>query len=342
MATNNNRKIQLYLSTGTRDGSSSWRHNFSRILDTQTNRGEGLTQMFSSFDTSSMDADSSIDLLMLANPKSPATNNAYSSLVKTLLTSLNNSKALKTIGSIAELGINVVSVYNDVVPSDIGESSRTARVFQPWTKNVSAFADSQGGITFEYEFKFNLGQYGLWNAKEEVVKPILNLVAPAFPQYVSDYTMAGPFPSTAELLYRMIVAETASDALDSVSDIKNNFTSIGEGITDEMSFLTKAKTTATDTLSAISDSLSTIGDFLANIVKDSYSQFSYTLEFGNIIQFKNMVIKQAKTSFSNEVDQNGFPISGSATLTFEGLVPQALTYNTGNFGTIKMFGYGED
>lgn len=337
MTANNNRKIQLYLSGGKKDDDKAWRYNFSRILGYQTSRGENLTQLFSTFDTTSMNVDNSIDLLMLSTPKTPTTKNAFDTPISTLTSTLGKSNIVGAISSMARIGANVISVFNDVKPSEISESNRTARVFQPWSTNVKSWAGSIGSINFEYDFKFALGQYGLWNAKEEVVKPILNLVAPAFPQYVSNYSMAGPFPSTAELLYRMIVDENASTAESYITEINNNISSI-----DSVNNGNSLKSNFENAASSIGSALENLGTFLANVVTKSFNNFTYTLEFGNIVQFKNLIITNAKTSFSNEVDQNGFPISGSATLNFEGLVPQALTYNTENFGTIRMFGYGEN
>lgn len=341
MVTNNNRKIQLYLASENDTSNASWRHNFTRILEAQRkeNNSEKFSQLFNSFDNN-MNASDSIDLLMLSAPKTPATNNAFDKPVDKFLSTLSSINVIGAISSIAEQGINVLSVYNDIGG---GKESinRTARVFQPWTKNVKAWSGSQGGITFEHEFKFNLGQYGLWNAKEEVVKPILNLVAPAFPQYLNNMSMAGPFPGVAELLYRLVENTDSSNIADTISDIGESFSSIGADNTETTGTFDKIKNAARDIAGSIDASLARISDFLATVITGAFKQFTYNLEFGNIVKFKNMIITQAKTSFSNEVDQNGFPISGSATLTFEGLVPQALTYDIG-FGEIQMFKYGSN
>lgn len=314
-AINNDRKIKLYV-TGMLNGGvsedSSWKHNFSRILNSNSDRN--ATELFYSFDDN-MNVDNTVELLMLSAPKTPATYNSFGTPVAEFLNSLSSNKIFGVLSSVGATAFNTYSIYSDYTNSE-EKTGRVSQVFQPWAKNVKSWSGSQGGITFEYEFKFNLGQYGLWNAKEEVVKPILNLVAPAFPQYLDSYSMAGPFPSTMELIARVIKKDSDSD--------------------DKL-FSSADTTYPTETSDKIDTMLlEKMGNLISNVVKEAYKGFTYTIEFGKIVKFNDLIITDATTTFSNEVDQYGFPVAGSAKLKFEGLVPQTLLNGTG-FGQISMF-----
>ena len=333
MTVNKNRKIQLYLSD---QPSNNWRSNLKRILEDGGSDRKG-TNLFGDWKNLEEDTvvDSNIDLLMANAPKSPVTRNTYSTPVNSFVSSITGTSLGGKLSSLIKAGANVISAWNDVKTNNANTNGRTAQVFQPWMKNVKAWTGAEGGITFEYEFKFNMGQYGLWNAKKEVVLPIINLVAPAFPQYLDNWGMAGPFPSTSELLLRMFSNKMSEE------NYTSNESAIITGTDGESP---KTKDFSTWAL----DNLSDIGNILATLVKQAYNNVTYTIEFGNIIRFDKLIILNATTSFSNEVDQDGFPISGTAKLTFEGLIPLALvsnaSYNVGdsttyNYGSTSMFTY---
>lgn len=341
MTINPNRVIKLYLSDRTRNdiegsvrANADWRYNLSRIVENQQPKeGKKL------FDLTDTAVSEDVSLLMINAPKSPVTRNVFTTPVSTFVNSVTSgsNNLLGKLSSLASYGINILSSWNDVMTHGANTNGRTAQVFQPWTKTVKAWGSSEGGITFEYEFKFNLGQYGLWNAKEEVVKPVINLVAPAFPQYLDNWSMAGPFPSTSELLLRLIKNNFSTiDSTSSVGDVTSTFSNTVKNYTDALS----------DDSKSFSDSvlgtLQNIGSVFKDLVESTYKNLTFTMEFGNIIKFDKLIIENATTSFSNEVDQDGYPISGSAKLTFVGLVPLALINNTG-YGETQMFSarYGE-
>lgn len=343
MTTNDNRKIKLYM---TGDTTKDWRKNLSRIMSSQTGR-KGATKLFNL--GSDTDVKTDIDLIMAEAPKSPSTNNSYSAPVKTFTDSLSKNSVVNLISSVATYGINMISAYNDVFSENGQETGRTAEIFQPWTTNVKAWSgDKSTGISFKYTFKFSMGQYGLWNAREEVVKPIFNLIAPAFPQYISNIGMAGPFPSTAELLMRLFTGESLSavstgfsEGIDAVTNVWTTTTKTKddkgvETSTTKLNSSDEIGSNLSDISDKIMQSLESIASALSTVVTASYANLTYTIQFGNMFKFENMLITDASTTFSNEVDQNGYPVSGTAELTFVGLVPLALK-NNASFGKSQMF-----
>ena len=63
-----------------------------------------------------------------------------------------------------------------------------------------------------------MGQFGLWDATKEVVKPILNLCAPVLLRELTDFTYKPPFPSAAML---------TKDALEAILTKSNDQTQDG-------------------------------------------------------------------------------------------------------------------
>ena len=94
---------------------------------------------------------------------------------------------------------------------DFGEAIYTGasgNIFTPWWTSVPAL--DSGAVkrpTFSLSFDFAMGQFGLWDATKEVVKPILNLCAPVLLRELTDFTYKPPFPSAAML---------TKDALDAI------------------------------------------------------------------------------------------------------------------------------
>ena len=323
MNTNPNRIINLYLSDS---NSNTWRGNLSRIIENVGSSGN--TKLFNLEETT---VSNDIDLLMSTAPKSPVTNNSWSEPVKAFTKTLTSSNLGNIVSSLASFGVNVLSSWNDVFVENGNENGRTARIFQPWTTNVQAWTGLRdtSGIAFEYEFKFAMGQYGLWNALEEVVKPIINLVAPAFPQYMDNTGMSGPLPSTSELLLRCLKNSVGSDA---------TIESFGTTLSNEMGSITDSFKNNDSISGVVLNGLESIATIFKTLVANTYANLTYTIEFGKMIKFDKMTITEATTSFSNEVDNNGYPVSGTAKLTFTGLVPLALINATG-YGETQMFNY---
>ena len=212
------------------------------------------------------------------------------------------------------------TIYNtsSALGNVVSGSGGTADTFQPWFTNVPAWpASTLGGIEFSYTFKFQLGQYGLWNAKKEVVIPILNLVAPVLPREISAMTVTAPFPTTIQLL-----ADIIGSSLESVlsGDVWDALRTLGSdtGEAAEEQGLGSAANTL----------FQGIGDILQSIIHESYNKFTYDVSFGNAMTFKKCLVKKVDASFSKETDEDGYPISGEVDITFHTMIPLAMSFTS--------------
>ena len=174
---------------------TDWRHSLQRITDTQ--KGYEHSILDNVFKDSVVD--NRIHLLMTSPPKTMKTVNRIKEPVQELLK--GGGKGSDTMGKITTFANMAYDTLNALSTNGKGETSST---WQPWMTGVKAWDGSKGGFSFDYEFSFAMGQYGLWNAKEEVVKPILNLIAPALPRSMNNFSMNGPFPPAIQLLSKMV------------------------------------------------------------------------------------------------------------------------------------------
>lgn len=99
----------------------------------------------------------------------------------------------------ASIAQSVVSLQN------LGNSNidSTGKTINPWMKNIQAWTDTKP-ISVTLNFRFRLGQFGLWNAMKEVYLPILALILPALPRKINPATIEGPFPSPTSLLTKVL------------------------------------------------------------------------------------------------------------------------------------------
>lgn len=147
--------------------------------------------------------------LLLPQNYSTTFDNKFSTPLKNLIGSSDSSTG-STISKIANV-INAASSLSTFFDSDASVS--TSNVFNPWITNLPAWEKSEFSIP-SITFEFKLGQYGLWNAYEEVVKPILNLITPTLPQVLGEISWAGPMPAAWNLLSNII---SKSNELDTSS-----------------------------------------------------------------------------------------------------------------------------
>lgn len=75
----------------------------------------------------------------------------------------------------------------------------SAATFNPWFKYVKAWRNMEP-VQLPLNFEFKMGQFGLWDAKQEVVLPILSLLLPVLPRRLDAIEMEGPFQSATTLL----------------------------------------------------------------------------------------------------------------------------------------------
>ena len=327
MNTPNTDRIITITYRGKTSYDTDWRHSLQRITDTQKGYEHSI------LDNVLKDSvvDNRIHLLMTSPPKTMKTVNRIKEPVQELLKGNSNT----TVGKIASAATTVF----DVVNASVIDEGGTASTWQPWMTGVKAWDGSKGGFSFDYEFSFAMGQYGLWNAKEEVVLPILNLIAPALPRSMSNFSMDGPFPTAIQLL-SLLVQNFLSDTYSKEGN--SNFLGYFENTVDRLKTNIKEdgifKGVATTAVTEINDVLEDLSNILNDVIQESYKGYTYDVKFGNFVTFNNMIITNGETSFSNEVDQFGYPIAGSVKLTFEGLVPLALNYSDSSLVAIK---YGE-
>lgn len=343
MNTPNTDRIITITYRGKTSYDTDWRHSLQRITNTQNGYEHSI------LDNVLKDSvvDNRIQLLMTSPPKTMKTSNNIKQPVQELLKGGGNGSSF--MGKITTVATTAYNTLNALSTDGTGKTSST---WQPWMTGVKAWDGSKGGFSFEYEFSFAMGQYGLWNAKEEVVKPILNLIAPALPRSMDNFSMNGPFPTAIQLLSQM-VQDVGKKILGSFGELStgNYDTKIkdaGEELRGWFNGL-KESSEISDKVSYVLESINGIGegingvlkdlsDTLNDVIQESYQNYTYDVKFGNFVTFNNMIITNGETSFSNEVDQYGYPIAGTVKLTFEGLVPLAMNYSSENLVAIKYGG----
>ena len=345
MNTPNTDRIITITYRGKTSYDTDWRHSLQRITNVQENQGYE-----SILDDVLQDSvvDKRIELLMTSPPKTMKTSNNIKQPVQELLKGGGNGSTI--MGKVTTFATAAYDTLNAVMTNGDGNTSPT---WQPWMTSVKAWDGSKEGFSFEYEFSFAMGQYGLWNAKEEVVKPILNLIAPALPRSMNNFSMNGPFPTAIQLLSQMVkgawtnIKDNAwnkikgflnndSDSKDASDAIDNDPNDWFKG--ESLGGWDKVSKAINDIGGGINGVLEDLSNALNKVIQDSYRDYTYDVKFGNFVTFNNMIITNGETSFSNEVDQYGYPIAGTVKLTFEGLVPLAMNYSSTDLVAIKYGG----
>lgn len=337
MNTPNTDRIITITYRGKTSYDTDWRHSLQRITNTQNGYEHSI------LDNVLKDSvvDNRIHLLMTSPPKTMKTSNNIKQPVQELLKGGGNGSSL--MGKITTVATTAYNTLNALSTNGTGETSST---WQPWMTGVKAWDGSKGGFSFDYEFSFAMGQYGLWNAKEEVVKPILNLIAPALPRSMDNFSMNGPFPTAIQLLSQMVkgalenIGETVMNSTfnNDSSDFGTEIMGWFKGLNESSGALDKISTALEDIGGGINGVLKGLSDALNKVIQESYQNYTYDVKFGNFVTFNNMIITNGETSFSNEVDQYGYPIAGTVKLTFEGLVPLAMNYSSTDLVAIKYGG----
>lgn len=317
-------------------GASSWRKQLSTIMNGHLNNAAKIVDSANWGNT--LDVNPNINLLLTSVPELTF-NNDYKGWIEDFLgnfTSGDNSKNknsgfLGKLGKFAKIATNVGSAALNAF--DDSSSTKTSQTFSPWVKNVQAWdASSQKGIEITTSFSFAMGQYGLWNAREEVVKPLLNLAAPTLLQNLNAYSMSGPGPNSVYLLTRLF-ANAVRGVIGGVSAETEPTTTEG-GSTEQNSTTDTTSTGESFSLTGFfqlaSDGLGKLATYLEDFVLDSFKSYTFTIQFGKFLTLNNMTMKSSKLQFSDQVDQYGYPIEGSCTLTMTGIIPISLTTSNKN------------
>ena len=223
---------------------------------------------------------------------------------------------------------------------------------QTWWKNLKGWTGSDP-VSVQFTFDFALGQYGLWNAKKEVVIPMLNLIAMFCPSLIADGSMIGPTATPTGMLYS-VIAGTLMPVVDQLEGI------ISSKDTKALKDLAKsAMSWTTDTYNSGADEgdnevtsvVNGIASVLGGITSEAVGQISnklltvlkdstYNIQIGNFMSISNCICTGINSIvFSNKVDENGYPISGSLNLVLRGVIPPTFSGTRQDLVTLRFGGF---
>ena len=223
---------------------------------------------------------------------------------------------------------------------------------QAWWKNLEGWTGSDP-ISIQLTFDFAIGQYGLWNAKKEVVIPMLNLIAMFCPTLIADGSMIGPTATPTGMLYSAIadtiapIAEELEGIVTSkdtevVTNFENSVKSwIGgtfkSGASEGSNKCTEVANGIASLLGGItSEAVGLISNKLLAVLKDS----TYNIQIGNFMSISNCICTGINSIvFSNKVDENGYPISGSLNLALKGVIPPTFSGTRQDLVTLRFGGF---
>ena len=230
---------------------------------------------------------------------------------------------------------------------------------QTWWKNLEGWTGSDP-VSVQFTFDFALGQYGLWNAKKEVVIPMLNLIAMFCPSLIADGSMIGPTATPTGMLYSVIagtlmpvvdqlegvisskdtkaLTDLAKSAMSWMKDTYNSGASEGD---DEVSKGTNTFTEVANGIASVlggltSEAVGLVSNKLLAVLKDS----TYNIQIGNFMSISNCICTGINSIvFSNKVDENGYPISGSLNLVLKGVIPPTFSGTRQDLVTLRFGGF---
>lgn len=223
---------------------------------------------------------------------------------------------------------------------------------QTWWKNLEGWTGSDP-VSVQFTFDFALGQYGLWNAKKEVVIPMLNLIAMFCPSLIADGSMIGPTATPTGMLYN-VIAGTLMPVVDQIEGIitskdteaVTNFADSAKswiggtfksGASGDGNKFTEVVNGIASVLGGItSEAVGLISDKLLAVLKDS----TYNIQIGNFMSISNCICTGINSIvFSNKVDENGYPISGSLNLALKGVIPPTFSGTRQDLVTLRFGGF---
>jgi len=304
------------------DGDKSWRNFLPRILE------NGISHTIQQNDPSRQSMIQGLysrQLNELAVPKEvvlavtnfPDIDDQLSSRLNAPLGDLLNKLPGKV--KMAIQAVNGITALVSSFKSD-SNSGGTSNQFAPYILNTPAYKTEQTeGFSFKAKMDFALGQFGLWNAKNEVVLPVLNLMAPAVLRYIDPVMQQGPFPTVWDLAGQVL---------------KKLWTNMSGDLTEQEETEGSSQTLDKGEGSNI---LSRLATSLEDLVLSAYHGYMYHIKYGNFVEFTNALITSAKVTWgSNEVDQYGYPIAASIELGFKTLAPLSLTSSSANNMAVRF------
>lgn len=317
----------------------TWRKNLSSILsgsglrDSKVDLSGGDPHVL----TSRLNVRSGVALCLESVPSlkfEVGTTEGFSNLINSLVSSFGGNIKTKSSSDSSKMNAVDWAMFGaNAIASASSASqggSNTSGTFNPWFLDTPTWDDSTKPFEFTMNFKFKMGQYRLWSAKEEVVKPLLNLIAPVMNQQLGSLFTKGPFPSCLDLIGKCINGATQNGG-DSFNDYwegekswKKSWSEIwdsSEG--DSESWLTNL-------LTKVSQSVDFVGNIFQAFVLSGYKNYTYDVKIGNFITFKKVIYRSCEINWGTETDQDGFPTTGSATVNFLSILPPALSSRNTN------------
>ena len=276
-----------------------------------------------------------------------------------------NKVVSKFLSSKSTIG-GVISGFEDILNGVAMASAATGSnkslynySTQTWWKNLEGWTGSDP-VSVQFTFDFALGQYGLWNAKKEVVIPMLNLIAMFCPSLIADGSMIGPTATPTGMLYSVIagtlmpvvdqlegiisskdtkaLTDLAKSAMSWATDTYNSGANEGD---DEVSKGTNTFTEVANGIASVlggltSEAVGLISNKLLAVLKDS----TYNIQIGNFMSISNCICTGINSiTFSNKVDENGYPISGSLNLVLKGVIPPTFSGTRQDLVTLRFGGF---
>ena len=297
------------------------------------------------------DVDPDVQLVANGDWRISAIRNDYDKVIdsnKTLSKFLSEGSSGGIVSGVKDIlnGVAMVSAATGSNKSLYNYSTQT------WWKNLQGWTGTDP-ISMQLTFDFTMGQYGLWNAKKEVVIPMLNLIAMFCPSLIADGSMIGPTATPTGMLYSVIsdavtpVAEQIEDLIvnkdtstltnlaeSAMSWVKDTFNSGAETGDNKITSALNGVASLLGGLTAAA--ASTVSEKLLAVLKDS----TYNVQIGNFMSISNCICTGINsTSFSNKVDESGYPIAGSISLVLQGVIPPAFSGTRADLVTLRFGGF---
>lgn len=301
-----------------------WRQNLYRIFSS----GE-----FNATDFQNLSVDRDIELTFDKFPEISCGSDSWGTLSSSLSSILDSmgplgSKVNKLLSS--DKTSSLINIVADASNASKSSGTAAASAFNPWFMQVPTWnpTDACDALTFDLEFEFRMGQYGKWNAFEEVYKPAINLIAPCMLRKNGLITTTGPAPSLVTL---MIGALKKIDLFgsNSASTVTTEGASQGEGTTES---------TSDDIGEQVTDDLlGQISKGISDAIQSAYNGYIYTIEIGHFATFPNVFLTNATLTWGTEVDNYGYPTYSKVKLTAKTLTPPAIT-NVNSMAQAIRFG----
>ena len=297
------------------------------------------------------DVDPDVQLVANGDWRISAIRNDYDKVIdsnKTLSKFLSEGSSGGIVSGVKDIlnGVAMVSAATGSNKSLYNYSTQT------WWKNLQGWTGTDP-ISMQLTFDFTMGQYGLWNAKKEVVIPMLNLIAMFCPSLIADGSMIGPTATPTGMLYSVIsdvvtpVAEQIEDLIvnkdtstltnlaeSAMSWVKDTFNSGAETGDNKITSALNGVASLLGGLTAAA--ASTVSEKLLAVLKDS----TYNVQIGNFMSISNCICTGINsTSFSNKVDESGYPIAGSISLVLQGVIPPTFSGARADLVTLRFGGF---